>query len=177
MGSAIVLIVSDRAVLCSFEFSLTIEGFTGLDEAGEGSSLPLSPRSSSTNPISPTPRPNCTGLVRCPATNDPAEADTASGIAEKYYPVHSGKVGGLLWRLALTFGGLALTLLATLAAWSFWFRRPTATRRVTSAEVQAPRMVSGTSNLRSSNDCFQAGRLQRGGPGPRTDGPPVRRSN
>jgi hypothetical protein len=34
MGSAIVLIVSDWAVLCSFEFSLTIEGFTGLDEAG-----------------------------------------------------------------------------------------------------------------------------------------------
>jgi hypothetical protein len=67
MGSAIVLIVSDWAVLCSLEFSLTIEGFTGLDEAGEGSSLPASPRLSSTNPLSPTPRPNCTGLVRCTA--------------------------------------------------------------------------------------------------------------
>ena len=57
------------------------------------------------------------------ATDDPASADTASAIAEKYYPVHSGKVGGWLWQLALTFGGLALTLLGTLATWSFWFRR------------------------------------------------------
>ena len=57
------------------------------------------------------------------ATDDPASADTASAIAEKYYPIHSGKVGGWLWQLALTFGGLALTLLGTLATWSFWFRR------------------------------------------------------
>jgi uncharacterized iron-regulated membrane protein len=57
------------------------------------------------------------------ATDDPASADTASAIAEKYYPIHSGKVGGMLWQLVLTFGGLALTLLGTLATWSFWFRR------------------------------------------------------
>ncbi|MGX7897020.1 PepSY-associated TM helix domain-containing protein [Tsuneonella sp. HG222] len=54
--------------------------------------------------------------------DDPAIADTASAIAEKFYPVHAGKVGGLLWQLALTFCGLALTLLGTLATWSFWFR-------------------------------------------------------
>jgi uncharacterized iron-regulated membrane protein len=55
------------------------------------------------------------------ATDDPAVADTASAITEKFYPVHAGKVGGGLWRLALTFGGVALVLLGTLASWSFWF--------------------------------------------------------
>jgi uncharacterized iron-regulated membrane protein len=58
------------------------------------------------------------------ATDDPASGDMASAIAEKYYPLHAGKVGGLLWQLALTFAGLALVLLGTLATWSFWFRRP-----------------------------------------------------
>lgn len=56
-------------------------------------------------------------------TEAPASADIASAIAEKYYPIHSGKVGGTLWQLALTFGGLALTLLGSLATWSFWFRQ------------------------------------------------------
>ncbi len=40
------------------------------------------------------------------------------------YPVHSGKVGGIAWRLVLTGVGLALTLLGTLSVWTFWFRRP-----------------------------------------------------
>lgn len=58
------------------------------------------------------------------ATDDPAAGDTASAIAEKFYPVHAGKVGGLLWHLALTFAGLALVLLGTFASWSFWFAGP-----------------------------------------------------
>lgn len=57
------------------------------------------------------------------ATDDPASSDSASAFEEKYYPVHAGKVGGFLWRLVLTFGGLTLVLLGTLATWSFWFRR------------------------------------------------------
>jgi uncharacterized iron-regulated membrane protein len=93
------------------------------------------------------------------ATDDPAEADTASGIAEKYYPVHSGKVGGLLWRLALTFGGLALTLLGTLATWSFWFRRPTATTRVTLAKCRHLVWRGDHQTCVRPNDCFRAGRL------------------
>lgn len=40
------------------------------------------------------------------------------------YPVHSGKVGGLAYRLVLTIVGLSLTLLGTLAVWTFWFCRP-----------------------------------------------------
>lgn len=58
------------------------------------------------------------------AVDDPAARDTASAITEKFYPVHSGKVGGLLWHLALTFSGLTLALLGTLATWSFWFAKP-----------------------------------------------------
>ena len=70
------------------------------------------------------------------AADDPATSDAASAIAEKYYPVHSGKVGGWLWQLALTFGGLTLTLLGTLATWSFWFRRPRRAERVPAAVMQ-----------------------------------------
>jgi len=62
------------------------------------------------------------------AVEDPATSDTASAITEKFYPVHAGKVGGFLWHLALTFAGLTLTLLGTLTAWTFWFRRPKAAR-------------------------------------------------
>ena len=61
------------------------------------------------------------------ATDDPALSDTAARITEKFYPIHAGKVGGLLWHLLLTFSGLALVLLGTLATWSFWFG--TAARR------------------------------------------------
>ena len=55
------------------------------------------------------------------ATDDPA-SDSASVFVETFYPVHSGKVGGMLWRIVLTFGGLSLAVLGTLASWSFWFK-------------------------------------------------------
>lgn len=54
---------------------------------------------------------------------DPADASMQQVIEETYYPLHAGKVGGLLWKLALSLGGLALALLGMLASWSFWFRR------------------------------------------------------
>lgn len=54
------------------------------------------------------------------AVKDPALGDTASAVVEKFYPIHAAKVGGLLWRLAMTFAGIALTLLGLLASWSFW---------------------------------------------------------
>jgi uncharacterized iron-regulated membrane protein len=38
------------------------------------------------------------------------------------YPLHAAKVGGLAYRLAMTFAGLAMALLGTLAVSSFWFR-------------------------------------------------------
>ncbi len=63
------------------------------------------------------------------ATDDPATADAASAIVEKYYPLHAGKVGGVLWRIALTFTGLTLALLGVLATWSFWFASTSRTQR------------------------------------------------
>ncbi|WP_184095593.1 PepSY-associated TM helix domain-containing protein [Sphingopyxis panaciterrulae] len=47
----------------------------------------------------------------------------------KAYPLHSGKVGGLLWRLVLTLSGLSLTMLGSFAVWTFWFRRPKPAKR------------------------------------------------
>ncbi len=54
------------------------------------------------------------------ATGDPAKGSTASAISEKFYPVHAAKVGGIVWRIAMTFAGLALAVLGLLASWSFW---------------------------------------------------------
>ena len=55
--------------------------------------------------------------------DDPAGSSTATSINEKFYPVHTGKAGGLIWKLAMTLSGIALTLLGSLAVWSFWIRR------------------------------------------------------
>lgn len=55
--------------------------------------------------------------------DDPATGSRASSIYETFYPLHSGKVGGLAWKLAMTLSGLGLTLLGALATWSFWFRK------------------------------------------------------
>jgi hypothetical protein len=46
------------------------------------------------------------------------------------FPIHASKVGGWAWRSVLTVSGLALTLLGSLAVWSFWFKRPKAAKRV-----------------------------------------------
>lgn len=40
------------------------------------------------------------------------------------YPLHAGKVGGIVYRIVLTAVGIALFLLGSLTLWSFWFRRP-----------------------------------------------------
>jgi uncharacterized iron-regulated membrane protein len=45
------------------------------------------------------------------------------------YPLHSGKVGGLAWRLVVTLSGLTLTLLGSLSVWTFWFQRKPRRRR------------------------------------------------
>jgi uncharacterized iron-regulated membrane protein len=55
--------------------------------------------------------------------DDPAGGSRANGINEKLFPIHSGKVGGIGWKLLITLSGLGLTLLGSLATWSFWFRK------------------------------------------------------
>jgi uncharacterized iron-regulated membrane protein len=39
------------------------------------------------------------------------------------YPLHAAKTGGLMYRLLMTFCGIAMTLLGSFTAWSFWFKR------------------------------------------------------
>lgn len=55
--------------------------------------------------------------------DDPATGSQAASINEKLYPLHTGKVGGIAWKLLMTFSGLGLTILGSLATWSFWFRK------------------------------------------------------
>ena len=45
------------------------------------------------------------------------------------FPIHASKVGGWTWRIALTFSGLAMTMLGSFAVWTFWFRRPKPAKR------------------------------------------------
>lgn len=55
--------------------------------------------------------------------DDPATGSRAASIYETFYPLHSAKVGGVGYKLLMTLSGLGLTLLGTLATWSFWFRK------------------------------------------------------
>lgn len=55
--------------------------------------------------------------------DNPATAGRAAAISETFYPIHTGKVGGLAWKLAMTLSGLGLALLGSLTTWSFWFRK------------------------------------------------------
>lgn len=54
---------------------------------------------------------------------NPEHGATAQSVQEKIYPVHSGKIGGWVWKLALTLAGLALAVLGMLATFSFWFKK------------------------------------------------------
>ena len=54
---------------------------------------------------------------------DAAVANRSASLSEKVYPVHSAKVGGLPWRVAVTASGIALSILGSLAMCSFWIRR------------------------------------------------------
>ncbi|WP_295327071.1 PepSY-associated TM helix domain-containing protein [uncultured Sphingopyxis sp.] len=47
----------------------------------------------------------------------------------KAFPIHASKVGGWTWRILLTISGLSLTLLGSLAVWTFWFKRPKPAKR------------------------------------------------
>jgi uncharacterized iron-regulated membrane protein len=54
------------------------------------------------------------------------------------YPLHAAKVGGLAYKLAMSFSGLSLTLLGSLAVWSFWFGKPRAASRKRCKPATAP---------------------------------------
>ncbi len=54
---------------------------------------------------------------------DAAAANRSAWLSEKAYPVHSAKVGGRAWKIAMTVSGIALAVLGSLAMWAFWVRR------------------------------------------------------
>lgn len=64
------------------------------------------------------------------SAEDPLAGNRAAAIAEKLYPLHSAKVGGLAMKLVMTVSGLALGLLGALATYSFWWRRWVKARRL-----------------------------------------------
>lgn len=61
--------------------------------------------------------------------DDPASGSRAASIYETFLPLHAAKVGGLAWKLVMTLSGVGLTLLGSLATWSFWFRKAKKRRR------------------------------------------------
>jgi uncharacterized iron-regulated membrane protein len=69
------------------------------------------------------------GSGRLIKVDDPASGSQAASIFEKFYPLHTGKVGGLGYKLLMTLSGIGLTLLGALATWSFWFRKAKKRRR------------------------------------------------
>lgn len=61
---------------------------------------------------------------RIVAARDAGSFSRTVTVYNSLYPVHAGKVGGLVFRLVTTLSGLALAMLGTFAVWAFWFRRP-----------------------------------------------------
>lgn len=57
------------------------------------------------------------------AARDAAELSRTVIAYNALYPLHAGKVGGLLYRVVVTLSGFALTLLGSLTVWTFWFAR------------------------------------------------------
>ncbi|ANI79399.1 PepSY-associated TM helix domain-containing protein [Sphingobium sp. EP60837] len=57
------------------------------------------------------------------AARDASRLPAVVQLYNMVYPLHAAKVGGLAYRLVMTFAGLALTLLGSLTLWSFWFAR------------------------------------------------------
>ncbi len=58
----------------------------------------------------------------------------AARVAAYEYPLHSGKIGGLIWSAAITLSGLALVVLGGFGVYSFWLNqlRPRKRARKTS---------------------------------------------
>lgn len=63
------------------------------------------------------------------SVQDPAIAGASASIREKFYPVHTAKVGGVAMKLLMSLSGLALTLLGSLAVYGFWLRKARGRRR------------------------------------------------
>ena len=68
---------------------------------------------------------------------DAAQANRSARAAEKAYPLHSAKVGGVPWKIAMTLSGVVLAMLGSFTTWSFW------RRRVLKAAKRRPKTAAG----------------------------------
>ena len=74
---------------------------------------------------------------------DAAAANRSASMSEKFYPLHSAKVGGFAFRLLMTLSGLGLFLLGSLATYSFWLRHWVRRRKkVRAASIPAEALAS-----------------------------------
>lgn len=71
--------------------------------------------------------------------NDALAMPSGAQAFNKAYPIHASKVGGWTWRILLTLSGLAMTMLGSLAVWTFWFRRPKPAKRAVKRAALAAR--------------------------------------
>lgn len=85
------------------------------------------------------------GSGRLLQAQDPAAGGTGGWIREKFYPVHTAKVGGPAMKLLMSLSGLSLALLGGLATYSFWWRR-----RPRRARRHVPLPSRETATLRAS---------------------------
>ncbi|MGN6156083.1 MAG: PepSY-associated TM helix domain-containing protein [Sphingomicrobium sp.] len=63
------------------------------------------------------------------SVSDPAAGTAAAALIEKFYPVHTAKVGGIAMKLLMSLSGLSLAMLGSFAVYAFWFRKAKRWRR------------------------------------------------
>lgn len=106
------------------------------------SSQPIIVRMRQTFEWTPNGRTQITFRPDGTATVEDAKAANGSAtVAEKLYPLHSAKVGGLTLKLLMTVSGLGLFVLGSLATYSFWMRRSMRKQRGRLRVCSAPRRL------------------------------------
>ena len=63
------------------------------------------------------------------SVSDPAIAPASVAVIEKFYPLHTAKVGEIAMKLLMSLSGLSLTMLGSFAVYAFWFRKAKRWRR------------------------------------------------
>jgi uncharacterized iron-regulated membrane protein len=63
------------------------------------------------------------------SVSDPATGNAAASLIEKFYPVHTAKVGGVAMKLVMSLSGLSLAMLGSFAVYAFWVRKAKRWRR------------------------------------------------
>lgn len=82
-------------------------------------------------------------LGRTLRVDDARTGNGGDSVLEKLYPVHTAKVGGPLWKIAMTVSGLAFFILGSFAVYSFWLRKANGSRKkhLVRREKAGPQLV------------------------------------